>query len=111
MQMDRELHWGDEVKKLCSRLIAEGNLVERGTANSFQNQKQSDSWSLSLLVNKNTVPWKKKSRRRAFPWTICQLPSYEMWILLYIINQFYGSKEKNPPLFFISGEIYKTLNS
>lgn len=57
---------GDEVKKLYSRLIAEGNLVERGTANPFQNQEQSDSRSLSLLVNKNTVPWKKNPKEELF---------------------------------------------
>lgn len=41
--MDHELHLGDEVNKLYSRLIAEGTLVERGTANPLQNQEQSDS--------------------------------------------------------------------
>ena len=41
MQIDHELHLGDEVKKLHSRLIAEGNLAERGTANTPENQDKS----------------------------------------------------------------------
>lgn len=64
--MGHELHLGDEVKQLYSRLIAEGTLVERGTANPLQNQEQSDSCSWSLLVNKNTMPRKKNPREELF---------------------------------------------